>query len=133
MIQISVSIMRWCVEIGIFNTTRKIKFPFITSKTVNYLLLFYILIILFVSIILFVCGDFEPNQTPKKCNSCKSLLNCHWNLNGIASQNFEKVCVLEVCNRVNKFDFICLSESCLYSSISSDNKILRLTKRMPCF
>ena len=49
------------------------------------------------------------------------FLNGHWNLNSITAHNFVKVNLLQAYNTVHNFDMICLSESNLDSSVSSDN------------
>ena len=48
---------------------------------------------------------------------------CHWNLNGLAVQDFVKMPLIEAFITTHNFDIICLSETFLYSSIDiSDNK-----------
>ena len=73
--------------------------------------------------LLILCGNIELNPGPK---DAKYLSLCHWNLNSIAAHNFAKVSTLKAFNTTKKLDFICLSESYLDSTISSDGKILCL-------
>ena len=73
--------------------------------------------------LLILCGDIELDPGPK---DAKYLSLCHWNLNSIAAHNFAKVSALKAFNTTKNFDFICLSESYLDSSISSDDKNLCL-------
>ena len=46
---------------------------------------------------------------------------CHWNLNSIPAHNFIKSSLLRAYISINKFDIICLSETYLDSSISSND------------
>ena len=65
-------------------------------------------------------GDFEENPGPKPTSyACLSI--CHWNLNRISAHNYIKLSVLRAYISINKIDIICLSETYLDSSISSDN------------
>ena len=80
----------------------------------------------FVMLILFTRGDIESNSGPRSCNSCYNFSVCHWNLNSMTAQNFEKINLFEAYNTINKFDVICLSESYLDSSIASDNDDLNI-------
>ena len=73
---------------------------------------------------LLVHGDIELNLGPRKCNTCKNVSICHWNLNSIAAHNFQKVDFLEACNTVQKLSLICLSELYLDFSILYDNDYL---------
>ena len=70
-------------------------------------------------------GDIEenPGQSP---NSCGCFSICHWNLDSISSHNFIELSLLRAYISVNKIDIICLSETYLDSSISSDNDNLEL-------
>ena len=72
-------------------------------------------------LILFVCGDVELNPGPKNRNSCYNFSICHWNLNSITAHNFAKVNLLQAYNAIHDFDMICLFESYLDSTVSSDN------------
>ena len=69
-----------------------------------------------------LCGDVELNPWPnKKLNSWFNFSICHWNLNSLTTNDFQKVNVLEADNTVNKFDIIGLTESFLDSSILTEN------------
>ena len=70
-------------------------------------------------------GDTEKNPGPKP-NSCDCLSICHWNLNSISAQNFIRLSLFRAYISVNKIDIICLCETYLDSSISSDNVNLEL-------
>ena len=73
--------------------------------------------------LLILCDGIELNAGPK---DAKYLSLCHWNLNSIAAHDFAKVSALKAFNTTKNFDFICLSESYLDSTISSDDKNLCL-------
>ena len=70
-------------------------------------------------------GDIEENPGPKP-NSCEYLSICHWNLNSISAHNSTKFFFLRAYISINKIGIICLSETYLDSSISSDNDNLEL-------
>ena len=59
-------------------------------------------------------GDIETNPGPSKSSRLKL---CHWNLNGIAVQDFVKVSLIEAFIIANNIDIICLSETFLDSTI----------------
>ena len=60
----------------------------------------------------------------KRPKEAKYLSLRHWNLNSIAAHDFAKVSVIKAFNTTKNFDFICLSESYLDSTISPvDNKL----------
>ena len=73
--------------------------------------------------LLILCGDIELNPGPK---DTKHLSLRHWNLNSIAAHDFVKVSAIKVFNTTKKFDFVCLSEPYLNSTISSVDKNLCL-------
>ena len=51
---------------------------------------------------------------------------CHWSLNSLPAHNFSKMLLLKAYNAIYKYDFICLSETYLDSSIPSDHVSLEL-------
>ena len=111
-------------EIGIFNATSKARyFKKKSLRVAAPVFCFFSFGFRFVFIlrILFVCGDFELNPGPKNRNSCYNFSICHWNLNSITAHSFAKVNLLQAYNAIHDFHMICLSESYLDSSVSSDN------------
>ena len=68
-------------------------------------------------------GDIETNPGPAMD---KTLNICHWNLNGIASNNFMKLSLLQAQNSIHDFDIICLSETFLNTDIPSDDPSLKI-------
>ena len=116
--------MQWRVEIGIFNATSKARyFKKKLSRVAAPVFCFFSFgfRFVFILLILFVSGDVELNPGPKNRNSCYNFSICHWNLNSITAHNFAKLNLLQAYNTIHDFDTICLSESYLDSSISSNN------------
>ena len=113
--------MQWHVEIGIFNATSKArcfkkKSLWVAAPVFGFFSSGFRFV--FILPILFVCGDVELNSSPKNRNSCYNFSIRHWNLNNITAHNFD---LLQACNAIHDFDMICLSESYLDSTVSSDN------------
>ena len=46
---------------------------------------------------------------------------CHWNLNSITAHNFGKIDLLQAYNTTHQYEMICLLESYLDLTVSSDN------------
>ena len=80
----------------------------------------------FVFLMLFACGDIELNPGPKKRSSCYNFSVCHWNLNSITPHNFAKIDLHQAYNTIHQYDMICLSESYLHASVSSENDNLNI-------
>ena len=72
-----------------------------------------------------ISGDIELNPGPKQKQD-QSLSICHWNLNSIPTQNFQKLALLQGYISSNKVDILCLSETFLNSDISCDDNNLQL-------
>ena len=80
-----------------------------------------LLTLVYMHIILQCHGDIEPNPGPRKLKTYKFSV-CHWNLNSLSANSFSKPTQLKAYNSIYKCDFICLSITCLDSSIP-DNLI----------
>ena len=78
----------------------------------------------FIRLALIVSGDIETNPGPENCN--KNISFCHWNINGIAANNFVKISLLEAYNTLHDFDLICISETFLDSDYPVDDSRLNL-------
>ena len=122
-----VNVMQRRVEIGVFSascdvryTTKFSRSNYFPSKKTKITVPFLTLLLLFMS------GDIELNPGPNKTNSSCKFSVSHWNLNSLAAHNFEKVGLLEAINSINKFDIICVSESYLDSTFSSDNEDINI-------
>ena len=122
-----VNVLQWRAGIGIFyycahqvimnKFSNPICFPKVRC-VISYLYYF------FCSLILLTHGDVETNPGPKKSHSCFSC--CHWNVNSLIAHNKLKVSLLEACNTVDKYDFICISETYFDSSVKSEDDDLRI-------
>ena len=78
-------------------------------------------------LLLLICaGDIELNPGPRKNNITYTFFFCHWNIDSIAAHDFLKLSLLEAYNVDHKFDMICLSETFLDSSISSNDERLNM-------
>ena len=78
----------------------------------------------YIRLALIMSGDIESNPGPETCD--KNISVCHWNLNGIAANNFIKISLLEAYNTMHNFDIICISETFLDSSYPIDDQRLSL-------
>ena len=69
--------------------------------------------------LLVYCCDVESNPGLKKQHQ---ISFCHWNLNGLAAHTFSKAFLLQAISVSKTYDIICLSETCLDSSIDSPDE-----------
>ena len=74
---------------------------------------------LFYQICLVQHGDIELNPGPN--NKFKSLTCCHWNVNSLTAHKMLKKSSIEAYNSIHDYDFICISETYLDSSVSLDD------------
>ena len=79
----------------------------------------------FIRLALIISGDIECNPGPENIHN-QNLSLCHWNLNGIAANNFIKISLLEAYNSIHNFDVICISETFLDSDYSIDDQRLSI-------
>ena len=92
----------------------------------RYCLFFQICIFLpFIERALIIAGDIETNPGPEDLIK-QNISLCHWNLNGISTNNYIKMSLLEAYNAVHDFDIICLSETFLNSEYLHDEPRLCL-------
>ena len=68
----------------------------------------------------------EVNPAPKR-TSTSNISICHWNLNSISAHNYIKLFLLKAYIAIHKFDIICLSETYLDSSTTSDDDNLAIS------
>ena len=86
---IPISNLQLCVEIGIFNPTRK-------TRVVGLFSTFRVGIrFAFVVLMLFAYRDIELNPGRKKWSSCYIFSVWHWNLSNITAHNFAKIDLLK--------------------------------------
>ena len=112
--------MEKSVSIKVFNTN--ICLSLVCENLISLVYCFY----LFLFLLLLCNRDVESNPRPKK-NKEFFLSCCHWNVNSLLAQDCAKVTSLEACNSVFKCDFICISETFLDSTITSENNNLNIS------
>ena len=69
-------------------------------------------------------GDIESNPGPSKKH--RPLTCCHWNVNSLTAHKMIKKSLIEAYNSNHKYDFICISETYLDSSVSDYDKELAM-------
>ena len=129
-----INVVQWRCSVGMFNCRRlKSTNDLVNNPRKNLFTLFEVLFVLlhysecFFSLLTLLylftflkChGDIEINPGPRKLKT-SSLSVCHWNLNSLCAHNHEKLTQLKAYNSLYKYDFICLSETFLDSSIPDD-------------
>ena len=67
------------------------------------------------------------NLTLEVCAFAGNITICHWNLNNISAHNYTKLFLLIAYIAIHKFDIICLSETYLDSSTTSDDDNLAIS------
>ena len=65
-------------------------------------------------------GDIKSNPGPSKKH--RPLTCCHWNVNRLNAHMMLKQPSTEAYNTDHKYDFICISENYLDSTVDADNK-----------
>ena len=75
---------------------------------------------LFYQILLLLHRDVETTPGPNK--KCKSLTCCHWNVNSLTAHNMVKLSSIAAYNTIHQYDFICVSETYLDSSVRTDDR-----------
>ena len=78
------------------------------------------------SLLILLSADVELNPGPKRA-STSNISICHWNLNSISAHNYIKLFLLKAYIAIHKFDIICLSETYLDSSTTSDDDNLAIS------
>ena len=68
--------------------------------------------------LLLLRGDIKANPGPNK----KCFTVCHWNVNILTAHNILKLPSIAACNSIHKYDFICITETYLNSSVQSDDR-----------
>ena len=77
------------------------------------------------SFLILLSADVELNPGPKRV-STSSISIYHWNLNSISAYNYIELFLLKAYVAIHKFDIICLSETYLDSTTSSDDDNLAI-------
>ena len=122
-----VNVMQWHAGIGNFYKCTHPLFKIKCNSSLN-LDLNKILTIFFYSLFskfLFIQrGDIESNPGPSK--KYRTLNCCHWNVNSISAHKTIKKSLIEAYNSNHRYDFICISETYLDSSVPADDKELAM-------
>ena len=74
----------------------------------------------FYQILLLLHSDVETNPGPNK--KCKPFTCCHWNVSSLTAHNMMKLSSIAAYNTIHKYDFICISETYLDSSVRTDDR-----------
>ena len=85
-----------------------------------------VFLLFFIQNLLSCCGDIEENPGPKY----SSLTFCHWNLNGLTAHDSTKISLLQAYITQHNYDFICLTETFLDSSILSDDNLITIDNKI---
>ena len=118
-------IEQWRAEIGTFQGRVKIIFNNKKCSIKEIALEKSFFLIVAITLLIITHGDIELNPGPKR-ETFQYLKICHWNVNSLLAHNFQKVSLIEAYNSLHKHDFICISESFLDSSITTDDQSLYL-------
>ena len=62
----------------------------------------------------------KKNPSPNK--KYKPFTCCHWNVNSVTAQNMVKLSSMAAYNTIDKYDFICISETYLDSYVRTDDR-----------
>ena len=116
--------MQWRAGIGNFY---RYAYPLINMKksllSFNFdisLILLNLFYSLFYQILLLLHGDVETNPGPNK--KYKPFTCCHWNVNSLTTRNMVILSSIAAYNTIHKYDFICISETSLGSSVPTDDR-----------
>ena len=122
--------MQWHVETEMFNLAHKTQF--IIKKTLwvvglssAFFLVFSFSFLFFFFVVLMVFVVTLDLIWVQKRSSCHNFLVCHMNLNSINAHDLGKI-DLQACNTIHQYDMICLLESYLDASVSSDDDDLNV-------
>ena len=121
--------------IGIFNCRSSVMSHHVCNLTKNLFSMFEVLLLCWHYFEIALCfilktlvpmfiipqchGDIEPSPGPRKLKT-NNFSVCHWNLNSLSAHRFSKFTQLKAYNSIYKYDFICLSETYLDSSITDN-------------
>ena len=117
------NVLQWHASIGNFykctHPQIKIKYGSHFSFNIRIILSAFFHNI-FYQIFLVQHGDIELNPGPTK--KFKSLTCCHWNVNSVTAHKILKKSSIEAYSSIHNYDFICINETHLDSSVSFDDK-----------
>ena len=122
-----VNVLQWRAGIGNFY---KCTYPLFKTKCSlllksgirNILTIFFYSI--FSRMLIMQHGDIKSNPGPSKKH--RPLPCCHWKVTSLTVHKMIKKPLIEAYNANHKYDFICISETYLGSSVSDDDKELAM-------
>ena len=131
----TVNLVQWHALIGIFNCRSSVMSRHVCNLTKNLFSMFEVLLLCWHYFEIALCfilktlvsmfiipqcqGDIEPSPGPRKLKT-NNFSVCHWNLNSLSAHSFSELTQLKAYNSIYKYDFICLSETYLDSSITDN-------------
>ena len=116
----TVNLVQWRAVTGIFNCQSSAISYHGCNLTENFVSMFKVLLycwhylesaFIFLLTLVYLC---IIGPIKLKTNSFKV---CHWNLSSLPGHNFSKPTQLKAYNSMYKYDFTCLSQTCLSTSI----------------
>ena len=116
----TVNLVQWRAVIGIFNCQSSAISYRGCNLTENFVSMFKVLLyfwhyfesaFIFLLTLVYLCII-----GPRKLKT-NSFSVCHWNLSSSPAHNFSKLTQLKAYNSIYKYDFICLSQTYLSTSI----------------
>ena len=125
--------MQWRTGIGNYY---RYAYPLINMKksllSFNFdisLILLNLFYSLFYQILLLLHGDVETNPGPNK--KYKPFTCCHWNVNSLTAHNMVKLSSIAAYNTTHEYDFICIRDTYLDSSVpTEDRDTLKITEKI---
>ena len=135
-----VSLFQWHAALGIFNCHSSAMSYRVCNLIKKFVSCFEILlfcwhyfesVFIILLTLIYVCsflqchGGNELNPGPIKLK-INSFSICHWNLSSLATHKFSKPTQLIAYNSIYKYDFICLWETYLDSSIPDKLKVVEI-------
>ena len=122
-----VNVLQWHAGIGNFykytHPLFKIKCSLLLKLEIRKILTIFFYSI-FSRMLIMQHGDIESNPSPIKKH--RPLTCCHWNVNSLTAHKMIEKSLIEAYNSNHKYDFICISETYLDSSVSGDDKELAM-------
>ena len=108
-----------------FKLPKGIKF---SAFAMFYVICIYLLPVnwLYRFFLILLSGGVEINPGPRRSTD-ETFSICHWNLDSLLAYNNSKLFLQRVYIAVDKFDVICLPETCLDSTVASDDENLETT------
>ena len=130
----TVNLVQWRAVIGIFNCRSSAMSCHVCNLTKNFVSMFkvlllcwhyfesafiFLLTLVYMFIILQCHEGIEPNLGPRKLKA-NNFSVCHWNLDSLSAHSFSKLTQIKAYNSIYRYNFICLSETYLDSSIPNN-------------